>query len=144
LLAAASWRARWFRWEPATDPRGDAATQQAWRALAETPRVGAQIGVWSDPWGSREDVREALGVEHFGLLATTDLELPAGRYRLRVNSDDGVRVRVDGVRVIDNWSWHAEVVDEATLELAAGVHAFDVEYFQIDGAAALALDLLRR
>ena len=144
LLAAASWRARWFRWEPATDPRGDAATQQAWRALAQTPRIGAEIGVWSDPWGSREDVREALGVEHFGLLATTDLELPAGRYRLRVHSDDGVRVRVDGVRVIDNWSWHAEVVDEATLELAAGVHAFDVEYFQIDGAAALALDLLRR
>jgi hypothetical protein len=88
-------------------------------------------------------VRTLLGAERFGLVATTTLELPAGRYELRVSSDDGVRVAVDGETVIERWTWHSESFDEAVLELSAGPHVFELEYFQLDGGAALTLDLLR-
>jgi tetratricopeptide (TPR) repeat protein len=67
---------------------------------------------------------------HFGLTATTSIDLPAGRYRFTTSSDDGVRLYVDGQRVINAWSTHAARRDFADLELDAGKHELKVEYFE--------------
>ena len=90
------------------------------------------------------DVHAAVGDERFGLVATARLELPAGKYRFIVTSDDGVRLTVDGATVVDDWKWHTSTTVRKELELAAGAHELVLEYFQLDGAAALVLDLTRR
>ena len=71
--------------------------------------------------------------EDFGFVARTSVELPAGRYRFIATSDDGVRLYVDGNRVIDAWSAHASRRDTADLQLDTGRHDLRVEYFQAGG-----------
>ena len=57
---------------------------------------------------------------------------------VRVAVDDGVRVRVDGKAVIENWAWHGPTRDTGrlTLETDETVEIV-VEHFQIDGFAVL-------
>lgn len=59
-----------------------------------------------------------------------------GNYQLRVVSDDGARVWVDGELVID--SWRAQPPTEATAtRYLSGVHALRIDYFQGGGGASL-------
>ncbi len=139
LLDGAGWTARWFLWDEATsDPRVDEA---AWRARATAPVLTRRVTSFVNPWGS-DEVRRAVGNDHFGLLAHAEVEVPtAGPHRLRVTSDDGVRVLVNGRIVIERWDHHASMRDEVVVELEAGVVPVKVEYFQITGGAALLLEL---
>ena len=59
-------------------------------------------------------------------------------------SDDGIRVFVDERLVIEDWTLHAPKRDETLIALDAGQHTIRIEYFQIQGAAALVLDLSPR
>lgn len=143
LLAKTAWDASWFSWkgEAGPDPRHDV---DAWRSLAGEPLAQARVGAWTNPWGGDAGVRAAVGNDHFGLLARASFELrEAGPYALVVTSDDGVRVSIDGRVVLENWTWHAPTRDVAELTLEAGTHSIEVEYFQIDGASALSIDLER-
>ncbi len=147
LLADARWDAKWFLWQPVepgragsgTDPRVDIGR---WRALAAVPIASRTVGAWTNPWADDDALKRSVGDDHFGVVASTRLAIAsAGRYRLSVVSDDGVRVRIDGRPVIDNWTWHAPTRDAVEVELAQGEHEFAFEYFQIDGAAALSIEL---
>ena len=138
LLQDAAWDATWFRWDEASsDPRRDAGV---WRALAADPLVEKHVRGLAGPWVD-EDVHATVGNDHFGLIARTRVSLDGGAYRLEVTSDDGVRVLVDGEVAFEDWTWHAPTRGEARLELEAGSHEFTVEYFQIDGATALLVEL---
>ena len=88
------------------------------------------------------------GRERFGTVAATSLRLPAGRYRLRILSDDGVRATLDGRRIIDNWTWHPPTEDVATFEIIQTVEAKEprtvelvIEHFELDGYAVLRAEL---
>ncbi|RPI25789.1 MAG: hypothetical protein EHM61_13460 [Acidobacteria bacterium] len=64
----------------------------------------------------------------------------SGYYRLKVRADDGVRVFLDGVRVIEDWSDHP--ARSATIErwFEAGVpHQLRVEYYENGGEAVAQL-----
>jgi len=56
-------------------------------------------------------------------------------------SDDGLRLSVDDVPVLEDWTWHAARQRTAMIELAAGSHELLLEYFQVDGPAVLTLEL---
>jgi hypothetical protein len=149
LLATARWDAAWFRWEPVsaglrgsgTDPREDVGR---WRALAANPVERREVGAWTNPWAGDDALRQVIGADHFGIVATTRIAIEeGGTHRLSVLSDDGVRVRVDGRVELENWTWHAPTRDTAEFELAPGAHEIVLEYFQIDGAAALTVELAR-
>ncbi len=140
LLAGSSWSARWFSWRDGPDPREQPG---AWRALAAEPAAQATVACWGDPWGGDAGAKEAVGTDRFGLIAETTLVVEQGRHRLSVTSDDGVRILVDGEPVLENWTWHAPTRDVVELELAAGERVFTIEYFQIDGALALVVELER-
>lgn len=81
--------------------------------------------------------------DRFATVATTVLQLDAGRYRIRTVSDDGVRVYVGDKRVIDNWTHHAPTEDVCELDLTTGSHAVRVEHFEIDGWAHLSFRIER-
>ncbi|MFK7961132.1 MAG: right-handed parallel beta-helix repeat-containing protein [Phycisphaerales bacterium] len=84
--------------------------------------------------------RAKLGVDRFGLLAHSEFEFPPGRWRIVTRSDDGIRVRVNEVLVIEDWTIHAPRVN--TWEFESDIAIFktiDVEYFERDGYALLDL-----
>ena len=82
-----------------------------------------------------------LPQERFALEAGGTVTLASGDYTLRTISDDGVRVWVDDVLVIDNWTQHGSMLDYAVL--GGGKHVLRVQYFQVDGWTEFRLDILR-
>ncbi len=145
-LLAATWRARFFPWT--VDPREDL---EGWRAQAEGAAEHELEGLQLhfDHGGPAALIEalagtEGLGSDHFGSLAATEVPLPAGRYRLRTLSDDGIRVLVDGQPVVEDWSWHApkEILGEFELTAPRKVR-IEVEHFEIDGFAKLVVELER-
>ena len=67
--------------------------------------------------------------------------LPAGKYVVRTVSDDGVRVRIDGRVVQEDWTHHGPTEHRTVVELAGGEHEIVVEHFELSGYAVLAFDL---
>jgi hypothetical protein len=96
---------------------------------------GAPVFVRDDPvlnfnWG--ETVLPGPGVPHNYFSAKWDSvqNFPyTGSYPITATSDDGVRVWVDGMLVIDGWSDHPPITYSTTVNLAAGAHNFHVEYY---------------
>jgi len=63
-----------------------------------------------------------------------------GDYTLHTISDDGVRLWIDGAKVIDNFSNHAPTEDTAHVHLEAGrKRALKIEYFEDTGGATMML-----
>ena len=78
---------------------------------------------------------EGLPRDRYALNAEGTITLPVGDYWMDVISDDGIRVWVDGKRVIDKWSVHESALDQA--KLTAGKHQIRVQYFEQTGWAEL-------
>jgi hypothetical protein len=146
VLVRTDWSLTFFPSE--CDPREN---PERWRLLADGPaavRVEQPLLQLPFGWGGPADVISAadaaaqLPNDHFGLIARTELALPAGKWRVATRSDDGVRVRIDDEVVIENWTWHGPTVDAGTVELAAPqTVSIVVEYFELDGYALLEFSL---
>ncbi len=94
------------------------------------------------------------GKDHYGLIASTLVRVPKGKWRITTTIDDGVQVEVIWYKrrdvprktLISNWTLHAlhQATDSGEFEMdkeEAESVQIRVEYFQIDGHAALSLDL---
>lgn len=143
LFSGARWATVWFHWTEATDPRGSEEALERWRALSRQPALRGTVGPWLGPFGRHNELVNKIGSESIGLRATTEVALQGGRYRVSVLSDDGVRLSLGETVLLENWSWHPVTRDVVEFDAEPGVHAFELEYFQIDGAARLAVDLER-
>jgi hypothetical protein len=131
------WTVSFFAWSDSTDPR---TKPEAFAALVRaTPTMTREAPRLDFMW--YRPTIQAVPQSRFAVVATTTVTLAPGTYTLRTISDDGVRVWVDGRRVIDDWSLHESRVDYAPL--TGGRHAIRVEYFQVDGWTELRLDILR-
>lgn len=64
--------------------------------------VGASKGLKVDY--QTQGPASGVGTDHFSARYTTAKRMKAGDYTLRTNADDGIRVYVDGVLVIDRWT----------------------------------------
>lgn len=139
-LLALRWSAAAFATptDPRTDPAAFAAAAQA------APRV--ELPALRLPFGSggpgdlpgAPAAWRGLPADRFGIAAETSVPLPPGRYVLRTVSDDGLRARLDGATVIEDWTWHGPRPAEHPFELTAGRPVrIVVEHFELDGAATL-------
>lgn len=139
------WDATFFSWRNGPDPRTNLL---GWRALSSGPSaVHARLDSLRLPYGGRGPrdlqlseavTRSGPGGERFGMIAATRIPLPKGKWILRASSDDGIRVRVDGEVVIENWTWHGPERNEATFESPGDRNLLiEVEHFEIDGHAEL-------
>jgi hypothetical protein len=81
--------------------------------------------------------------EDFGLVFEGFLTVPStGVYLIRVASDDGAEVMLDGQPVCGKDGVHGVEESVGTVALAAGAHALKVRYFQGTGGQGLRLDWL--
>lgn len=152
VITRADWHVRWF--VSTADPREDL---EAWRRGAESavsarlPELRLRYG-HGGPAGLRiPGLRlegAAPGSDHFGMIATALIRLPAGRWRVTTLSDDGVRVMADGRTVIENWTHHGPTRDSGEFEVrpsadggASAPTRLVVEHFELDGYAVLELIL---
>jgi hypothetical protein len=133
----AEWDVRFFVWSDSTDPR--TKTDAFERLLTTTPIVSQRSARLDYMW-YRPTVQSVPQFK-FAISATTRVELPPGSFTLRTISDDGVRVWVDGKRVIDDWTPHESLV--SAVPIAPGRHELRVEYYQVDGWTELRLDIVR-
>jgi hypothetical protein len=149
-LIAAKWQTTFFKWPAEIDPRKDL---EAYRKLAAGPAtVSAIVDDLAFKYGMRgpSDVgisdkitAAKLGQDHFGMVARTRLPLAQGPWKITTESDDGVRVRVDGKVVIENWTWHGPTRDSGTLIIETPrTVEIEVEHFQIDGFATLQFSII--
>jgi hypothetical protein len=66
------------------------------------------------------------------------IEIPAtGLWTLSTESDDGSRLLIDGVAVVNNDGLHGMVERSGQIALEAGVHRYRVEFFENFGGAGL-------
>lgn len=148
-IVAAEWTVTFFPWSAEVDPREDLA---GWRKLAGGDgAVRGMVAALDFPYGgggprnldvSRKLDGPAPGADHFGMVARTRLQLPAGRWRFKTLSDDGVRVSVDGRPILENWTWHGPTPNETVFEQPAdGEVELLVEHFEIDGYAVLQFEI---
>lgn len=74
---------------------------------------------------------KGVGPENYSVRWTGQVRLE-GRQALQfmTNADDGVRVFVDGKKVLDDWSDHAPRMQAEMVTLSSGRHEIVVEYFQ--------------
>ena len=139
-LLKADWKVRFFRWNADADPREN---QAAWDALIRTSPLFEKSASSIDfVWGGGAPGPE-VPPDRFGTVASTSLDLPAGRWVVSTISDDGIRVWIDSELVIDDWTWHAPKENTVTVDLSAGSHTIRVEHFEIDGHAQLQLTIQR-
>ncbi len=88
---------------------------------------------------------DGLGPNDFSIRWTGKFTAPkAGKYTFTTDSDDGVRVWLDGKLVIENWDIHAPEKDSSPeIELKEGQTIdLKVEYFQAEGGATLNLSVV--
>lgn len=128
----------------AQGPAAPLASDAAWRGeyfnnmtLSGSPSLVRQDERIDFTWGSGSP-GAPIASDRFSVRWSRYLELPAGKYRFDATSDDGVRVIVDGTRIIDRWYSHAAESYGAEITLGAGHHLVQVEYFEAFGDARIA------
>ena len=76
--------------------------------------------------------------DNFAMRFRATLSTPvAGSYTFYTSSDDGSRLLVDGTVVVNNDGLHANVEQQGTVTLTAGVHEIEVQYLEFAGSEVL-------
>lgn len=94
----------------------------------------------SHNWGTGAPIA-SIPADNWSARWTSTQNLSGGQYNLSVKADDGVRVFVDGVSVIDEFHGATGATYTKTLTLSPGGHTFQVDYFEGGGAAFLEFTL---
>src|SRR5258706_1567216 len=82
-----------------------------------------------------------VGADNFSVRWTGQVKpLYTGLYYFTTRSDDGVRLFVNGQKIIDNWTKHASVLNSGSVTLTAGQKAnITMEFFDASGGATAQL-----
>jgi hypothetical protein len=82
---------------------------------------------WPDP---------RINADNFSVRWTRTLSFRAGTFRLTARADDGIRVFVDNVLIIDEWHAASGGTFTKDVTLATGNHTLRIEYFEATGSAS--------
>lgn len=109
----------------------------AFGALAST-RTDATV---SFDWGTSAPPGAGVAADNYSVRWSGQVRAAYSQtYTFFTRSDDGVRLWVNGQKVIDNWTQHAAVENSGTVTLAAGQkYAIKLEYYEASGSAVAQL-----
>jgi len=114
-------------------PQGADARERGWEG-APIPNLNHQFGR-GDVFDSGTNRGIALELDGYIRLQRT------GTYRFQANSNDGIRMYVDGQRLIDDPNWHSDRMspEAAFAARQPGWYSLRLRYFQRKGTASLQL-----
>ncbi len=124
-----------FNWQPITGWRGEYFKNPNLDGLPWLTRDDAEINFnWA--LGSPDPL---IPPDNFSVRWTRTFYLNAGTWRFTTATDDGVRLRVDGVLLIDKWIDQPRTTYSGDIALSAGNHTVEMEYYEHTGLAAAQL-----
>ena len=102
--------------------------------LQGQPDVAREDAAIDFDWGDGSpDPR--ISADYFSVRWTRSLWLGTGTWRFTTTTDDGVRLWVDNIVVVNQWHDQPAATYMADVPLKAGYHSIIVEYFDLNGAA---------
>lgn len=112
------------------------------RTLSGAPAVTREETTIHQNWGLGSP-DPSIPVDDFSARWSADLRVPSdGLYALRLRSDDGVRVVLDGQVLVSDWQTHGTKMQQITVQLeAAKTYSLVVEYFEARGEAMVEVGL---
>ncbi len=118
---------------------------ESWRGeyFANRDLVGAPAVVHNDSeinfdWATNAP-RPEVPADDFSVRWTRRLRFEQGLYRFRAIVDDGMRLYVDNVLIIDEWRDGSRREVTAEHRLTAGDHSLRIEYYDLGGEAIIQL-----
>jgi len=105
------------------------------------PPIQGPLGNIDHDWGGGAPHPDAPA-DQFSIRWSGRLEVDhSDVYTFHLTSDDGVRLRVNGDLVIDNWTDHAPTENSATVHLQTGrLHEVTLEFYENGGGAVARLE----
>lgn len=93
-------------------------------------------------WGSGSP-GGAIPADNFSARWSSMYYLESGNYQISVKADDGVRLYVDGMLMLNEWHPASGITYSVNLNLGAAQHSFIIEYHEAGGDAYLDYSLSR-
>ncbi len=110
----------------------------------QPPQAGGRLESSIDyNWGGSSPIPGVVNADNFSARWWGFPELEGGRYRFVAGADDGVRVTVNGTRVIDAWTASSYQEYAGVIDLAPGTHTVMVEYFDAGDQARVMVYWIR-
>lgn len=105
------------------------------RQMSGAPALTRNDGKIDFNWGQGAPAG-GLPTDDFAVRWSRQVELQAGVHRFNAQSDDGIRVYVDGKLIIDQWrNNNGSQVYKKDVSLTAGRHQLVIEYYESGGSA---------
>lgn len=104
------------------------------RDLSGEPVLVRQDASINFDWGGGSPAPQVFA-DNFSAQWTQTANLPAGTYRFTATTDDGMRVWVNNVMIIDSWFDSQARNITADVYLGAGSHTITVRYYEAGGVA---------
>lgn len=134
-------------WQP--PPCIAAVPAERWRGeyfsnkdLAGRPMVVRDEGVGNldFDWGLGRPHADCFNLnDNFSARWTRTVTFPVGTHRFTVTADDGVRLLIDGKKLIDEWRDQTAKSFSVDVELSGGAHRIVLEYYESLGSAQVKL-----
>src|SRR5258708_4908121 len=141
LLSAFAIRAGLLVFEPPRTAQADTGTNWTGEYFNNPNLQGSPVFTRIDPavvfnWGTLSP-GPGIGSTNWSARWTTVQYLNAGTYRFTITADDGVRVYIDGQTILDAWHNQAATTYTVNVQVVAGNHAIQTDYYQDDGYSRL-------
>lgn len=104
------------------------------QTLSDTPALVRNDPTINFNWGEGSPAAN-IPTDHFSVRWERNQILQSATYLFYAYSDDGIRVYVDDILIIDNWDNPSNQVQYAFGSASAGTHNFRVEYYENTGTA---------
>jgi hypothetical protein len=106
--------------------------------LSGAPVLSRCEGQIADDWGTGSPA-PGVNSDDFSVRWSGHFQFAAGSYTFTSTADDGIRVYVDGALEIDDWQDQPATGEHATVQLTAGLHTVEVDYYENAGQAVAKL-----
>ena len=126
-------------------PPGCPSTPAGWRGeyyanltLAGSPILCRDDAAIDFPWNGASPGAGVPGT-NFSVRWTRTANFTAGTYEFLMGSDDGARLYIDGVLMMNDWVYRSYTSRSMTQTMTAGTHTVVMEFFQGGGLARATL-----
>ncbi len=142
---------------------GGAVVQADWNTTSSPPPTGCASGQFQADYFNNETLSgsptftqcesapvnhnwgkggpgNGVGTDSFSARFTGDFTFSAGDYTFTATADDGVRIFLDGTKILDGWKNQAPTTYSNTVTVTAGSHTVVVEYYEHAGGAVVQAD----